>query len=719
MSFAQWRQDNAGYTDMLATRLRLLLRRRTLWLRHVWQGDELHLYRNRLVSDAQAERLLTVDDGDDAEQRFYGEDKTSAELAMALQALETQRSALAQRMREGGRPPALEVLAEAFGLTPFETDVLTLTAAPAWDAGFERLFAYLQDDAARTHPTLELARTIFPSAASRLSCREALHATRPLRRFRLIEVLQEPGAVGSPLLSPLRIDPRVLDFLDGVNRGDDRVRPLLRSVQPIPISLDQQAQAALLADQLTRADATWPVVNLVGSTEGGADGVARAACEQIGARLAAVDLRRLSARSPEDREQLYAVLEREAWLANWVYLLDLSSDTTCNDPATQRVATELAERLCAMIVLVSHERWSTDATTAVIPTPKPSRGAQCELWRAIMADVPHSLNGTVEEVAEQFDFGPRAIIRAVVGAQERARRRAHSESGAVSARDVWDACREVSSIALDDLAVRIEPCFSWTDIVLPGETLLQLRELADQVRRRAVVYETWGFGAQLGRGRGVNALFAGVSGTGKTMAADILARELNLDLHRIDLSGVVSKYIGETEKNLRRIFDAGGGTILFFDEADALFGARSEVRDSHDRYANIEVNYLLQRMEDHTGIAILATNRKASLDAAFLRRLRFVIDFPFPDADSRRRIWRQVFPPKAAVDELDLDLLSRWEIAGGNIRNIALNAAFLAAADAKPIGMKHIVRAAVREYRKIDRVISVAEFGAYATQGRA
>jgi SpoVK/Ycf46/Vps4 family AAA+-type ATPase len=270
------------------------------------------------------------------------------------------------------------------------------------------------------------------------------------------------------------------------------------------------------------------------------------------------------------------------------------------------------------------------------------------------------------------------------------------------------------------LARRIEPAYDWQDIVVAEDVLGQLRELADQVEQRSRVYERWGFGTKLGRGRGITALFAGPSGTGKTMASEILARHLRLDLQRIDLAGVVSKYIGETEKNLRRVFDAAeaSGAILLFDEADALFGTRTEVRDSHDRYANLEINYLLQRMEDYAGLAILATNRRAALDTAFLRRLRFVIEFPFPGADERRRIWESVFPPAAAQDDIDHGALSRLELSGGNIRTIALNGAFLAAADDCPIGMSHLMRAAAREYTKLGQPVSSAEFGNWVTVAR-
>ena len=247
--------------------------------------------------------------------------------------------------------------------------------------------------------------------------------------------------------------------------------------------------------------------------------------------------------------------------------------------------------------------------------------------------------------------------------------------------------------------------------MLPEPVLDTLRQLALHVCQRSRVYEDWGFALRSARGLGVSALFAGPSGTGKTTAAEILARELRLDLYRIDLSAVVSKYIGETEKNLRRLFDAAdeGGAILLFDEADALFGKRSEVKDSHDRYANIEVSYLLQRMEAYRGLAVLTTNQRQALDPAFLRRLRFVVQFPFPGAAQRAEIWRRIFPPETPVDGLDPARLAQLNVTGGTIRNIALFAAFFAADRDEPVRMSHVLRAARAEHAKIEKPLTDAE----------
>jgi SpoVK/Ycf46/Vps4 family AAA+-type ATPase len=286
---------------------------------------------------------------------------------------------------------------------------------------------------------------------------------------------------------------------------------------------------------------------------------------------------------------------------------------------------------------------------------------------------------------------------------------------------LWRACRRLAGAEMEDLAQRIVPVAGWEDIVLPPQVAARLREIAAQVEQRARVYGEWGFGPRLNRGRGIAALFAGPSGTGKTMAAEVLARHLGLDLYRIDLAGVVSKYIGETERNLRRVFDAAeaGGALLFFDEADALFGRRTEVKDSHDRYANVEIDYLLQRMEEYRGLAILASNRKSALDRAFLRRLRFVVELPFPDAAARRRIWRLAFPPQTPLARLDWDALSRLELAGGNIRNVSLNAAFRAADAGDAVSMSHLAAAVRAEYAKCEKAMSQVEMTALAAAEEA
>ena len=332
---------------------------------------------------------------------------------------------------------------------------------------------------------------------------------------------------------------------------------------------------------------------------------------------------------------------------------------------------------------------------------KPTSCEQREAWQRSLGENASGWNGQLDRLVSQFDFSTAAILATA------------NSLGEQKESDLWEACRLRARPRLQDLAQHIVSAATWADIVLPVAQMRTLQIIALQVRHRARVCDEWGFAEKSNRGLGLSALFAGPSGTGKTLAAEILANELQLDLFRIDLSAVVSKYIGETEKNLRRVFDAAeeGGAVLFFDEADALFGKRSEVKDSHDRYANIEISYLLQRMEAYRGLAILATNMKEALDPAFLRRLRFVVQFPFPDQAQRAEIWRRIFPAKTPTDSLDIDRLARLSISGGNIRSIALNAAFAAADAGEPVRMPHLLGAVRLEYEKLEKPLTHTELG--------
>jgi SpoVK/Ycf46/Vps4 family AAA+-type ATPase len=359
--------------------------------------------------------------------------------------------------------------------------------------------------------------------------------------------------------------------------------------------------------------------------------------------------------------------------------------------------------------------WLTSVTPISLELEPPSLAEQEQLWRQALSALPLAvdLNGHIESLAMQFPLSGAAIERVCARLLVEPERLALPTDEL--ARQLWNACRLQARPALDDLAQRLAPSARWEQLVLPEEQRRLLQEIVAHVRQRVTVYERWGFGHQGARGLGISALFAGGSGTGKTLAAEVLAHELGLDLYRIDLSAVVSKYIGETEKNLRRIFDAAeeGGAVLLFDEADALFGKRSEVKDSHDRYANIEVGYLLQRMETYRGLAILTTNLKHALDPALLRRLRFILHFPFPDVAMRLEIWRRIFPPNLPREGLDLEKLARLHVAGGNIRNIALYAAFLAAEAGEPLRMSHLLRAAAVEYAKLEKPLTEAEIGGW------
>ncbi len=460
-----------------------------------------------------------------------------------------------------------------------------------------------------------------------------------------------------------------------------------------PCPARHRPAVAALAESL-RSGRSAVVVGLPGSGRGAA---AQAAARRLGLGVAELRLPLLPERGPA-RQAALRLLAREAAIGGYALLAN-ADETAARDEAP-----DLLRDFDGRILALAREKLAADAPQFRLAAIDAADRAA--LWRHALGPAAAALDGACERLAEQFPLGPAAIasIASIASGGQRADEAA-----------LWAACREAAGRPLDALAERVEPRFGWDDIVLPAGVADELRAVASQVRRRAEVYGRGGFGRKLVRGRGVTALFAGPSGAGKTMAAEIVAGDLGLDLCRVDLSGVVSKYIGETEKNLRRVFDAaeGGGAVLFFDEADALFGKRSEVKDSHDRYANIEISYLLQRMESYSGLAVLATNMKTHLDPAFMRRLRFVIDFPFPDAAQRRGIWARAFPPETATAGLDLGALARMEIAGGNIAVIAVNAAFLAAADGTPVGMAHLARAARAELRKLDK-----EFRPFWSEGR-
>jgi AAA+ superfamily predicted ATPase len=435
--------------------------------------------------------------------------------------------------------------------------------------------------------------------------------------------------------------------------------------------------------------------------------VAAGACGALGLDLYAIHAYALPAH-PAELDAFIRLWQREAVLGGFGLLIDCH-DADDNDAARQNAVARILEGLRGVVLLSGRgRRWVLQRPMLTLDVDKPTAQEQRALWKNFLGDRAASLNGELEILGAHFNFDAGTIRAVCAGAPGDVDQ--HSPGDAL-----WEKCRAQARPQLDDLAQRIMPAARWDDLVLPEAQKQILREIAIHVRRRGKVYEEWGFAAAGGRGLGISALFAGPSGTGKTMAGEVLANELVLDLYRIDLSQVVSKYIGETEKNLRRVFDAAdeGGAILLFDEADALFGKRSEVKDSHDRYANIEVSYLLQRMEAYRGLAILTTNLKSALDSAFLRRLRFIVRFPFPDATQREEIWRHVFPAATPTESLDFVRLARLAVSGGDIRNIALNAAFFAAETDQPVRMSHLLKAAKNECQKLERPINEGEIGGW------
>ena len=406
-----------------------------------------------------------------------------------------------------------------------------------------------------------------------------------------------------------------------------------------------------------------------------------------------------------EREAFFRLWKREQCLSQSVLYVECEKEQTPNE---ERLSLALIEQLAGLLILTGSDLLVPPSHRCIRlevrrPTAEEQRGA----WNAVLGSKSSEMNGDLDKLVSQFSIG----VGGIYAAGQQALEGWTTEKDSTLNKQVWKSCRLQGRYRLDGLAQRIEPKAQWTDLVLPDAQTEILHDICAQVRHRSMVYDQWGFADKGSRGLGLSALFAGPSGTGKTMAAEVLARELELDLYRIDLSQVVDKYIGETEKNLRRLFDAAemSGAILLFDEADALFGKRSEVKDSHDRFANIEVSYLLQRMENYQGLAILTTNLKDTIDSAFFRRIRFIVRFPFPNADQRTEIWRRIFPLDTPTEYVDPKRLAQLNIAGGNIRNIAMNAAFLAADANEPVAASHILRAARCEYMKIEKTLTESE----------
>ncbi|WP_396957641.1 ATP-binding protein [Nitrosomonas sp.] len=616
--------------------------------------------------------------------------------------------------------PALMLLADRFGLTMFEHNVLLLCAAMELDTRTAALCARAQRDSTKPYPTFALALMLFDEPEWNV-----LSPERPLRYWRLIEINQ-PGA--QPLTtSALRADERIVNYIKGLNYLDDRLTsilaPMLTPLAGIAGDLppSQQQQVDTIIQYLQTTGHSLPIVHLLGIDSASKQLIAQQTAQALGLTVYRLPAEVLMSVGNE-LETLSRLYQRESHLLPIVLYLD-AQDHEKDLPAISR----FLSRMSGLVFLDTRESWpQLGREVLVLDIAKPTLAEQEQIWRQILdKQVDNKAGKAPALLAGQFNLNLPEIQRiahAVLNAAPHTATPTPSNqtlSGNISADEpstldqLWHACLMAARPRLDTLAQRLNvKAHTWDDLVLPETEKNALQQIMNQVSQRHHVYEHWGFSRRMSRGLGINALFAGESGTGKTLAAEVIAHELKLNLYRIDLSQVVSKYIGETEKNLRKLFDAAedGGTILFFDEADALFGKRSEVKDSHDRYANIEINYLLQRMEAYRGLAILATNMKSALDTAFMRRLRFIVNFPFPGVPERKHIWETAFPEETGKETLDYTRLAKFNLTGGSIHNIAINAAFLAASAGSVVTMPLIFEAVRSEFRKLDKPVNEAEF---------
>jgi ATPase family associated with various cellular activities (AAA) len=609
----------------------------------------------------------------------------------------------------------LDELQRTFGLEALDLDILVAALAPDLDPVYERVYAFLQDDITKKRPTVGLLLRLLcspPEAAS--AARRRFHPAAPLFRSRLLGYGDEaPG--DAPLLAAApRADERVVAHLLGTDALDGRLLGSTR-YEPAP---EPRPFARAATDAVARAaEGSARLLALVGPASAGKTDAARLFAATLGRGLLVVDTPALLGSTACPPPQAVGLVLREALLLSTVTYWSRADSLWAEGEfaAATRRALLIGAHTGLPSLLSGDTKWEPPPVLAGhaivrVNVPIPTAAEREASWRAELgADAVPELDAAIRNAAASFRLTAGQIAEAVVVARAAARVRGDRS---LRPHDLSAGGRALSGRRLAALGQEVTPRADWNHLILPADSTRQLRELCVTVRHRDRVLEQWGFGRRLSGGKGVTALFAGTSGTGKTMAAEVVARDLELALFRIDLAGIVSKWIGETEKNLDRVFEAAwdSNAILFFDEADALFGKRSEVKDSHDRYANLEISYLLQKMETYEGLAILATNMRQQIDDAFLRRLTFNVIFPLPEEADRVRIWAAVWPAELPrADDVDFARLARIKLAGGNIKNVLLAAAHLAAAQDRAVTLEDLLMGMRREYQKLGKQVPLEE----------
>jgi SpoVK/Ycf46/Vps4 family AAA+-type ATPase len=708
------------------SRLDLKLRLRVLEAHYrdgFWDGDEL---RGLYVSENEVSSLIA--NGLTCERKgisFASDSSVYQSLGEDLAQLEKQINERKAESLRQGRQFRLELLGNKFALTSLDKDILLLCLLPEFDLKYEKLFGYTQDDVTKRRPTVALALDLLcHSFEDRLTGRQSLSQHATLIKYNFLSLHDDTPGKHAPLLAKsLKLNDRIRDYLLGYDEIDDNLLPFVHKIAPqrrvedIVLANDIRARLVHLTDAHKNGiELIWYFYGPEGT---GKRSTAEALCRRLGTGLLVADVKLMSQVSLPF-EIATRLLCREAMLQDaTIYWKDF--DTLLDDDFSLQLRTAMVaiEQNSSVVFLSGGRGWDARygwGSKLFMPVefPIPDYGQRQQLWLTLLDGRAKATESAVAALTSNFRLSGGQILDALNLARNLAIWR---DGGDVTGDELHRACRQVSNQKLIHLARKVKPRYIWADIVLPKDQLEQLRGICNYVKYHQIVYGEWGFEHKLSLGKGLNVLFAGPSGTGKTMAAEIMANELGLDLYKVDLATVVSKYIGETEKNLDRVFKEAqdSNSILFFDEADAIFGKRSEVRDSHDRYANIEIAYLLQKMEEYQGIVILATNLSKNLDEAFARRMHFSVEFPSPEEEDRYRIWRKSFPESAPLaKDIDLAFMAQqFKITGGNIKNIALSAAFLAVEDSRMVTMAHLIRATKREYQKMGKLCTEGDFGRY------
>ncbi len=703
-----------------------------------WQmagQDPADAFRGLYVSEAEVDGLLARPFGSNWGQTVTLPPEEARAFDEAEAQADRQAQVLVETAQSQDQTPRLIRLATAFGLDRFDLDILLICLAPALDLRYERLYGYLQDDVTRKRPSVNLMLGVLcEPGPERLLKLSHFADDAPLFEHCLLERISEAGSDRLPLLSQVLVpDEAIVAWLLGryqppayLGAGANLLWPQSETNEADKI-LAAEAWPyleRLISEQVPGKPSGQAVLAFYGPDQVSQRAAARLCVARIGRPLLAVDMAAAIGDELSPLQALRLALRDARLLGAIPYVFNWDACLAERDTSPP----DVLGQLCAypdLAIVSAQKTWRAAGIDRGRPLfwvefPVPAYSERYALWEHFVGQAALAGEMDLAPLATQFALTSGQIRDAVASARDIAAQ----ESRPLQNQDLFAAARAHSNPRLSSLARKIIPRYLWSDIILPDDQLTMLHELVAMVRARPLVLEEWGVGKKLASSNGVTVLFAGPPGTGKTMAAEVIAAELGLDLYKIDLSTVVSKYIGETEKNLEKIFGEAqnSNAILFFDEADAIFGKRSEVKDAHDRYANLEISYLLQRMEAYDGVTILATNLRANLDEAFTRRLQFAVDFPFPEEADRLRIWETLFPPDVPrAPDLDLGLMARrFKLAGGSIRNVIVSAAYLAASEHEAnssnshagggqVTMEHLLHGTRRELQKMGRLVNEAD----------
>ena len=631
-----------------------------------------------------------------------------------------------QKIKKSRKALKLIELAKLFSLSPLELQAVVICLAPELDRKYDRIYAYLQDDITRKKPSIDLILEILcHDQTERWKARPFFSENAPLLRYNLLQFTDDPHSPSgsSNLARFLKLDPRIQSFIMGDNRPDSCLAGFTKlhvssiKMNNIPVDSAIKREMMNLAKHYlgrNRSNGEKLRLYLHGSYGVGKQDLALGFCKKLNRSMLCMDVDAILTHDSGPEEILKHAV-REGMLQGAVLFFHNIDGLLNEDHRAKSGLNAMVRWLMNFplpVILTGKIPWSKkaifeDSIFYSVDIPRPTISLQKTVWKKMLdQQIPGTKRSWADHLAIHYRLTPGQIKNAID--YVKTKHAINGDGQRIQLDDLCTACRSQSNRKLKELAIKIEAYCGWKDIVLPEDKLELLKEICSQVKHRHRVYDQWGFGQKMSRGKGLSVLFTGSPGTGKTMAAEVIANDLSLDLYKIDLSGVVSKYIGETEKNLSKIFNEAetSNAILFFDEADALFGKRTQISDAHDRYANIEVSYLLQKMEEYEGIVILATNLRENMDDAFTRRIKFIVEFPFPDKYSRLKIWKNHFPKKAPTDKrIDYQYLAEhFSLSGGNIANTVLNSAFLASEIGSDINMDRIIQGTKREFEKVGKL---------------